>query len=183
MPFFFVLLWIALLLKNKEFLEMFKNLFKKAKLQVYSPANGELIPIENVPDPVFSEKMMGEGIAVIPTEGKIHAPVNGTIIQVAPTKHAVGILAEDGTEILIHIGLETVSLKGEGFNVCVQTGDKITVGQILVEVDLEYIRTHAKSIVTPIVITNSNEGTKKYTVSEEKEGIAGKTVIMTAEAK
>ncbi|WML45755.1 PTS glucose transporter subunit IIA [Neobacillus sp. PS3-40] len=157
--------------------------FKKQKLQIFAPINGEIIPIEQVQDPVFSEKMMGEGIAVIPSEGNICSPVEGTIIQVAPTKHAIGILTEDGTEILVHIGLETVALKGEGFTVAVNMGEKVSVGQLLVEVDWEFIKNHAKSIVTPIVITNSNEGKKRYTPTEEKEGKVGKTVIITGSEK
>lgn len=161
------------------------NLFKKEKkeLQIYAPVSGKIIPIEEVPDPVFSQKMMGEGVAVIPTDGNIHAPVEGEVIQVAPTKHAVGILAKDGTEILIHVGLETVSLQGEGFQVAVQTGDKVLAGQLLIEVDWEYIKTHAKSTVTPIVITNSLEGDKQYIITEEKDSIQGKTVILTSSDK
>ncbi|MDP4086465.1 MAG: PTS glucose transporter subunit IIA [Bacillota bacterium] len=159
---------------------MFFNLFKKAKLQIIAPIDGKIIPIEEVPDPVFNQKMMGVGVAIIPSKGDIQAPVSGTIIQVAPTKHAVGILAEDGSEILIHVGLETVSLKGEGFNVLVKQGEKVSVGQSLLEVNWDYIQTHAKSIVTPIVITNSHGSDKKYTFTEEKEGKQGKTVIMTA---
>ncbi|MGE6258508.1 PTS sugar transporter subunit IIA [Heyndrickxia sporothermodurans] len=161
------------------------NLFKKEKeeLKIYAPVNGQIIPIEEVPDPVFSEKMMGEGIAIIPTSGNIYSPVDGTIIQVAPTKHAIGILTKDGTELLIHVGLETVSLQGEGFNVSVQKGDKVSSGQLLIEVDWEYIKTHAKSMVTPIVITNSLEGKKKYIATEEKNGIQGETVIMTSSDK
>lgn len=163
---------------------MFKNLFKKAKpLEIYTPVNGEIIPIEEVPDPVFSQKMMGEGVAVIPSTGNIHAPVDGTIMLVADTKHAIGIRAEDGTEILVHIGLETVSLKGQGFTVAVNMGDKVSVGQLLIEVDWEYIGKHAKSIVTPIVITNSHDGDKQYTITGEKEAIQGKTVILTASSK
>lgn len=162
---------------------MFKNLFKKAPLEIYAPVNGQIIPIEEVPDPVFSQKMMGEGIAIIPSNGGIHAPVDGTIIQVTPTKHAVGILAKDGTEILIHIGLETVALKGEGFTVRVQEGDKITLGQLLIEVDWDYIGTHASSTVTPIIITNSQDGNKQYSFTEEKESIQGQTVMITASGK
>ncbi|HEY2422165.1 MAG TPA: PTS glucose transporter subunit IIA [Neobacillus sp.] len=158
------------------------NPFKKAKLQIYSPVNGKIIPIEEVPDPVFSQKMMGEGVAFIPAQGNICAPVNGTIIQIAPTKHAIGIRAEDGSEILIHVGLETVSLKGEGFKVAVNLDEKVTVGQQLLEVDWDYIRTHAKSIVTPLVITNSHEGKKQFAITEEKEGVIGKTVILTVSA-
>jgi PTS system glucose-specific IIA component len=162
---------------------MLLNPFKKAKLQIFSPVNGEIIPIEEVPDPVFNQKMMGEGVALIPTMGDICAPVNGTIIQISPTKHAIGIRAEDGSEILIHIGLETVALKGEGFTVVVKMDDKVSVSQPLIKVDWDFIRTHAKSIITPIVITNSNEGKKQFVMTKEKDGIVGKTVIMTASAK
>lgn len=159
------------------------NIFKKSKLQIFTPVTGKIISIEEVTDPVFSEKMMGEGVAVIPTEGNIYAPVDGTIIQIAPTKHAIGILAEDGTEILIHVGLETVSLKGEGFKVAVSMGDNVSVGQLLMEVNWEYIGTHAKSTVIPIVITNSHEGKKRYLITEEKKALQGKTVLITASEK
>lgn len=115
----------------------------------------------------------------MPKDGKICAPVDGEIIQVAPTKHAIGIVADDGTEILIHVGLETVSLKGEGFKVDVSTRDTVSVGQPLMSFDLEYIRTHAKSVITPIVITNSRDGDKQYTMTEDKEGTLGETVIIT----
>ncbi|MDQ0200655.1 PTS sugar transporter subunit IIA [Neobacillus ginsengisoli] len=154
------------------------NPFKKAALQIYTPVNGEIIPLEKVPDPVFSEKMIGEGVAIIPAKGNICAPVEGTIIQIAPTRHAIGILAKDGTEILIHIGLETVALKGEGFKTAVSMGDKVLIGQLLIEVDWEYISTNAKSTVTPIVITNSQKGDRQYTITEEKKAIQGKTVII-----
>lgn len=156
------------------------NFFKKAKsLDIYAPVSGEIIRIEDVPDPVFNQKMMGEGAAVMPNGGNLVAPVNGKVIQVAPTKHAIGLLAEDGTEILIHVGLETVALNGEGFKPAVKEGDKVSVGQLLMEVDWDYISEHAASTVTPIVITNSQDSGKQYSLSEEKTGIAGETVVMT----
>ncbi|OZU87707.1 PTS glucose transporter subunit IIA [Virgibacillus indicus] len=159
------------------------NFFKKSKqsskMEIIAPVNGEIVQLEEVPDPVFSEKMMGEGIAIMPTDGKFQSPVNGKVVQVPDTKHAVGIETEDGIEILMHIGLDTVELKGEGFKSLVKTGDQITVGQVLIEAELEYIREHAKSIVTPIVITNSMNSNKKYTMTEEKTGISGETVLIT----
>ncbi|GHI00726.1 PTS sugar transporter subunit IIA [Neobacillus kokaensis] len=157
------------------------NFFKKGKSQVldiYAPVNGEIMRIEEVPDPVFSQKMMGEGAAVMPNGGNIVAPVNGKVIQVAPTKHAIGLLADDGTEILIHVGLETVALNGEGFKSAVKEGDKVSVGQLLLEVDWEYIGAHAASTVTPIVITNSQGSGKEYVPTGEKTAVAGETVIM-----
>jgi sugar PTS system EIIA component len=159
------------------------NLFKKKPLQIVAPVTGAVIPLGEVPDPVFSQKMMGEGLAIMPTEGSIHSPVNGTIMLVAATKHAVGIRAEDGTEILIHVGLETVALNGEGFNAFVKEGEKVSTGQLLLEVDWDYIRQNAKSIVTPIIITNSDDGKKQFAMTEDVEAVQGKTVIITASAK
>src|SRR5699024_11952365 len=108
---------------------MLKKLFKKnkRKMEIYAPINGQIVSIEDVPDPVFSEKMMGEGIAIIPNEGKVHAPVDGEIVQIPQTKHAVVIRAKDDSEILIHIGLDTFSLYGEGFYVSFYVGDKLSV--------------------------------------------------------
>jgi sugar PTS system EIIA component len=155
------------------------SFFKKSKLKIIAPVNGEIIPLKEVPDPVFSQKMMGEGIAIIPSGGNIHAPVNGTVILIAATKHAIGIRAEDGTEILIHIGLETVALNGEGFSLAVNDGDKISVGQLLIEVDWDFINNHGKSTVTPIVITNNDGRKKEYSLTKDKKSIQGNTVIIS----
>lgn len=160
---------------------MLSGLFKKRKLEIYAPVNGEIIPLDQVPDPVFSQKMMGEGVAVIPTEETFRAPVEGTVVLIADTKHAIGLRTADGTEVLIHIGLETVSLEGKGFTVLVETGDTISLGQPLIEVDLEYIREHASSIVTPIIITNSSE--KAVQCTHTKDGVSGKTLVMTVSNK
>lgn len=155
------------------------NIFKKEKLAVFAPVNGDIIPLSEVPDPVFSQKMMGEGIAMLPEEGKVSSPVKGSVILVADTKHAVGIRAVDGTEILVHVGLETVSLNGEGFTVAVNVGDKVAAGQLLMKVDLDTIKARAKSIITPIVITNSHENGKQYRFTQDKKGTIGETVIIT----
>lgn len=157
--------------------------FKKEKeVEIYTPVNGLLIPLEDVPDPVFSQKMVGEGIAVIPTNGNIHSPIEGTVILISATKHAIGIRAENGLEILVHVGLDTVSLKGEGFNIAVNVGDKVSVGQLLMEVDWDFIRTNAKSTITPIVITNCHQ-IKKFTLTKEKEALQEKTIIFTVDVK
>lgn len=172
---------------KKGITSMFKNLFKKSTekkdLQLYAPLTGDIVQLEDVPDPVFNQKMMGEGIAIMPSEGKVVSPVEGKIVQVPETKHAVGIEADDGTEILVHIGLETVGLNGEGFTFHVKTGDKVSVGDSLLDFDLNYIKEHASDSVTPIVITNSGEGTKQYQMTEEKQAIAGETVMITASDK
>jgi sugar PTS system EIIA component len=162
---------------------MFKNLFKSKdkqsaeNIEIVAPITGKFVSIEEVPDPVFSQKMMGEGGAIIPSLGKVVAPVNGEIIQVAPTKHAIGILAEDGSEILLHIGLETVAMNGEGFSVHVNQGDKVKVGDPLVDFDLSVIKEKAKDIISPIVFTNSGDTGKTYEPVTVSECVAGETVI------
>ncbi|MGP4042513.1 glucose-specific PTS transporter subunit IIBC [Gracilibacillus sp. D59] len=129
-----------------------------ADLDFVSPMQGEVMPLSEVPDQVFSQKMMGDGFAVNPTDGEIVSPVNGKIINIFPTKHAIGIEADNGTEILIHIGIDTVNLKGEGFTAKVSEGDEVKQGQTLMEVDLDFISNNAPSTVTPVIFTNLAEG-------------------------
>jgi len=139
--------------------------------EMINPIEGEIIPITEVPDQVFSGKMMGDGFAIIPSEGTVVSPVDGEIVNVFPTKHAIGILSKGGKEILIHIGIDTVKLNGEGFEVLVAQGDKVTKGQQLVKVDLHFIRENAPSTITPVVFTNLSEGQE---VVIEKSGKQGK---------
>lgn len=136
------------------------NLFKKKEskdLLVMSPMNGQIIALENVPDPVFSGKMVGEGFAVEPSEGLVFAPVSGEIVQLFPTKHAFGIRTEEGLEVLVHVGIDTVQLKGEGFTAHVGTGDKVSQGQLVLTVDLELLKSAGKSTATPVIVTNMTE--------------------------
>ncbi|MDE5412390.1 glucose-specific PTS transporter subunit IIBC [Alkalihalobacterium chitinilyticum] len=130
---------------------------EEGRLQVATPIKGKLLPITEVPDKVFAEKMMGDGFAIAPTEGLVVSPVAGKIINVFPTKHAIGILAHTGHEILIHIGIDTVQMNGEGFEVFVSEGDEIEQGQKLVTMDLALIEQKASSTITPIVFTNLKE--------------------------
>ncbi|OAS86668.1 MULTISPECIES: glucose-specific PTS transporter subunit IIBC [Metabacillus] len=123
-----------------------------------SPLTGEIKEITEVPDQVFSGKMMGDGFAILPTNGTVVSPVNGKILNVFPTKHAIGIQSDGGKEILIHFGIDTVNLKGEGFETFVQEGDIVEQGQKLLEVDLEYVKQNAPTVMTPIVFTNLKEG-------------------------
>ncbi|MBM7694500.1 PTS system D-glucosamine-specific IIC component [Peribacillus deserti] len=132
-----------------------------------SPLQGELKPITEVPDQVFSEKMMGDGFAIVPTEGTVVSPVDGTIVNLFPTKHAIGIESDAGREILIHVGIDTVKLEGKGFETLVSQGDKVKKGQPLLKVDLDYIRENAASIITPIIFTNLKEGEQ---VTIKKQG-------------
>ncbi|MCD7036104.1 glucose-specific PTS transporter subunit IIBC [Metabacillus sp. GX 13764] len=123
-----------------------------------SPVTGEIHPITDVPDQVFAGKMMGDGFAVLPSSGTIKSPVNGKVLNIFPTKHALGILSENGREILIHVGIDTVNLKGEGFTSFISEGDTVKKGQKLLEVDLDLVKEKAPSIMTPIVFTNLKEG-------------------------
>lgn len=125
-----------------------------------SPLKGELKSITEVPDQVFAGKMMGDGFAIVPVEGTIVSPVNGKIVNLFPTKHAIGILSDTGREILIHVGIDTVNLKGQGFETLVAENDIVEQGQPLLKVDLDYIKEHATSTITPIVFTNLAEGEK-----------------------
>ncbi|AUJ24799.1 MULTISPECIES: PTS glucose transporter subunit IIA [Virgibacillus] len=159
---------------------MFKKLFKKSKEQIiYAPLNGDILPLEEVPDPVFSQKMMGEGIAIMPNDGKLVSPINGKVVQIPDTKHAIGLVGDDGTEILIHVGLETVALKGKGFDVKVQAGDTVKLGDLLMDIDLAYIKEHASSTVTPIIITNNTDGSKQLSYTDETKSIAQETALIT----
>lgn len=123
-----------------------------------SPLTGEIKSITEVPDAVFSGKMMGDGFAILPTDGTIVSPVDGKIVNFFPTKHALGILSDSGREILIHVGIDTVNLKGEGFEALVKEDDRIQKGQPLLKVDLNAIKGKVPSIITPVVFTNLAEG-------------------------
>ncbi|MEH6888188.1 glucose-specific PTS transporter subunit IIBC [Bacillus sp. JJ864] len=140
---------------------------KDANEVITIPIEGKILPITEVPDQVFSGKMMGDGFAIEPTEGTVVSPVNGEIVNVFPTKHAIGIQSEGGKEILIHFGIDTVKLNGEGFEALVSQGDKVTQGQPLLKVDIAFVKENAPSIITPIVFTNLQEGQK---VEIKKQG-------------
>ncbi|EVQ57865.1 PTS system glucose-specific EIICBA component [Staphylococcus aureus M1406] len=123
---------------------------------VHAPLTGEVTPLSEVPDQVFSEKMMGNGIAIKPSQGEVRAPFNGKIQMIFPTKHAIGLVSDSGLELLIHIGLDTVKLNGEGFTLHVEEGQEVKQGDLLINFDLDYIRNHAKSDITPIIVTQGN---------------------------
>ncbi|MFD1451147.1 MULTISPECIES: glucose-specific PTS transporter subunit IIBC [Oceanobacillus] len=125
---------------------------------IASPLNGRLISIIEVPDQLFAGRMMGDGFAVEPSDGLVVSPVNGKVTNVFPTKHAIGLESETGKEILIHIGINTVNLKGEGFEIFVEEGQEVKVGQTLLKADLDYISEYAKSTISPIIFTNLEDG-------------------------
>lgn len=119
---------------------------------VIAPISGKLVDLSEVPDPVFSEKAMGDGVAIIPEEGKIFSPVNGEVTAVTDTHHAYGFRSEEGIEVLVHFGLETVALKGEGFKPHVKEGDKVKVGDLIADVDLKLLKEKNLNTITPVII-------------------------------
>lgn len=125
--------------------------------QFIAPMSGKIIALQDVPDKVFSEKMMGDGFAVDPVNGLVCSPCDGEILQIFPTSHAIVLKSPEGLEIIIHIGLDTVKLKGEGFKRLVEVGSQVKAGDLLLEVDIESVRLKAKSMISPIVITNMDQ--------------------------
>ena len=133
------------------------GMFKKKTVDLMMPITGQLIKLEDVPDPAFSEKMLGEGFAIQPYDGKVYSPVDGKILQRFPTNHAIGIESKEGLELLIHFGINTVELKGEGFKNFVDIGDLVKAGDLILEVDIDYVKIQDKPLITPIIFTKSNQ--------------------------
>ena len=153
--------------------------YKGLTEEVYSVADGEVIALEQVKDPVFSQKMMGDGFAVEPANGNIVSPVSGTVSSVFPTKHALGLVTEAGLEVLVHIGLDTVSLEGKPFTVHVAEGQKVAVGDLLVTADLDAIREAGRETSTIVVFTNADA---IQSVKLEQTGsLAANTVVAKVE--
>ena len=130
---------------------------KKTNGKVYSPIEGEIIPISEVDDQVFASKMMGEGFAVLPSAGTIKAPISGIVKMIAPTKHAIGIVADDGMELLLHLGIDTVDLNGEPFTLTIKEGETLQQGQVIGTIDLNQIEVKGKDATVMVIITDSKE--------------------------
>lgn len=124
---------------------------------VYSPVEGKIINLSEVPDEVFASKTLGDGIAVYPYSGKVYAPFNGKVSVLFSTKHAIGLISDNGIEILLHIGIDTVRMNGEGFRAYVENGAEIKAGQLLLDFDIAKIEKMGLNPVVMIVITNQNE--------------------------
>lgn len=124
---------------------------------LFAPSNGVVVPVTEVADPVFSQKIMGDGFALRPTDGKVNSPVKGKILSIFETKHAIGILTPNGAEILVHMGLDTVELKGEPFTVHVTVGQEVTPETLLAEMDLEKVKAAGKATDIVVVMTNSEK--------------------------
>ena len=153
--------------------------FKGVTEEVYSVADGQVIALEQVKDPVFAQKMMGDGFAVEPANGNIVSPVTGTVSSIFPTKHALGIVTEPGLEVLVHIGLDTVSLEGKPFTVHVAEGQKVAAGDLLVTADLDAIRAAGRETSTVVVFTNGDA--IKSVKLEQTGSLAAKTAVAKVE--
>ena len=151
-------------------------------LNICSPLNGKAVSLDSVPDPVFSDRVLGDGCAVIPSDGKIYSPVNGEISSIAETNHAYGFSSDDGLEVLVHFGLETVALKGNGFTPHVAVGDKVKIGDLVAEVDVELLKSKNINLITPVLVCDGADdlemqitdgtvkaGDKLIAFAEEKE--------------
>ena len=153
--------------------------FKGLTEEVYSVADGQVVALEQVKDPVFAQKMMGDGFAVEPANGNIVSPVSGTVSSIFPTKHALGLVTEAGLEVLVHIGLDTVSLEGKPFTVHVAEGQKVVAGDLLVTADLDAIRAAGRETSTVVVFTNA-EAIKSVKL-EQTGSLAAKTAVAKVE--
>lgn len=147
-------------LPSEKEIQVFEDKLATAKnrADVTAPIAGKVIPLSEVPDPVFSGGAMGEGVAILPSEDRVVAPFDGTVVTVLPSKHAIGLRSDDGVELLIHVGLETVGLNGEPFTTYVAKGDSVKTGQLLLKFDRAAIEEAGLSLVTPVIVTN----TKNY---------------------
>jgi len=143
--------------KGGKEMKILQNLFTKGGTVVGSPAAGRLVSIKEVSDPTFADEILGKGAAVIPSADQIYAPIDGKVTTVFPTGHAVAVTGHDGTEVLIHVGLDTVKLNGEHFTIRVEADQEVKKGDLLLEADLEQIKAAGYDIITPIVICNSDD--------------------------
>ena len=134
----------------------FDKLFGKKLEEVCAPVAGKAVAITEVPDPTFAEGMLGNGIAIEPTDGKVYAPCDATVDMMFDTGHAVSLVSETGIEILIHVGLETVGLEGKPFTIHAHNGDKVKKGQLLIEVDLDAVKAAGLNTITPMLICNTD---------------------------
>ena len=129
---------------------------KEIDNNIYAPVEGETVDLSKVEDEVFSSLAMGNGIAINPSKGEVKAPLDGEVTVLFPTGHAIGIKGDNGAEVLIHVGMDTVTLNGEGFDIKVKQGDRVKKGQVLVNFDIDFIKSKNLSTITPVIVTNTS---------------------------
>ena len=148
----------------------------KNNIEIIAPLSGEIVKIEDVPDVVFAEKIVGDGVAIKPSGNKIVAPLNGKIGKIFETNHAFAIESDEGIELFVHFGIDTVELKGEGFTRVAEEGQQVKIGDTIIEIDLPLLESRAKSVLTPVVISNMETVIELTKLTGSVE--AGKTPIM-----
>jgi len=132
--------------------------FLKRKVRdIYAPVDGQIVALESVEDEVFSQKMAGDGVAIIPVSNIFSAPIEGVVTKIFSTNHAYSIKSDKDLDVMVHIGLDTVALEGKGFTRIAQEGDKVKVGDPIIKIDLAYIKENAKDIITPIIILDESD--------------------------
>lgn len=153
-------------------MKLFQNLFSKGDIVIGAPVAGKLVSIKEVSDPTFGDEILGKGAAIIPSDGRVYAPVDGKVATVFPTGHAIALVGSDGEEVLIHVGLDTVKLNGKYFTIHVEEEQQIKKGELLLEADLDQIRAAGYDIITPIVVCNTDDFTQVQpeTPGEVKQG-------------
>lgn len=160
---------------------MFQFLSKKKSFDLISPVSGNMIPLEEVEDQVFSSKMMGEGVAFELSNGIISSPIEGVIEMIPSTLHAIGIKGRNGLEVLIHVGLDTVNLAGVGFSSLIKQGEKVKVGTPLLKVDIKSLKNMGVILTTPMIITNSSD--YLIEIKDVREVENGKTIVIECKKK
>lgn len=155
------------------------KMFKKKGEQIFAPAAGTVMALADVPDPVFASGAVGEGFAVEPSEGNFVSPVDGELVLVAKTLHAFAVRTDAGAEILVHIGMDTVKLKGEGFTAHRAKGDRVKQGDVVISCDLAELAPLVPSMVTPVLVTNG----KDFTIAGTEIGAASGQPVLTVRKK
>lgn len=158
-----------------------KNLFSSSGIAVAAPVSGKVVPLSEVPDPTFAQGTLGPGAAVQPSEGRIVAPANGTVDMMFDTGHAVSMTTAEGAELLIHVGIDTVNLKGEHYTAKCKSGDTVRKGDTLIEFDLDAIKAAGYEVVTPIIVCNPDVFASVKT--EGAGGIQAGDTLLTLEKK
>ncbi len=171
---------------------MFNNLFTRfspkqspepvkpsTEVLVYAPISGRIVPLEQISDPVFSQKMLGDGMAIQPEASQVVSPFDGTVVATFPTGHAIGLRSLAGLECLIHVGIDTVTLNGRGFRLLVEQNQRVTQGTPLMELDLSVLNLSGKDLVTPLIITNSADWQIEHRW-DQPTIIAGQQLLFTA---
>lgn len=145
-------------------------------IEILSPLSGEVIPVTEVNDPTFSQEMLGRGVAIKPSAGLVASPINGEVSTVFDTLHAIGLTSSDGVEMLIHIGMDTVKLKGEHFSAVVKTGDAVKIGDELIHFDMEALKDKGIDLTTPVIICNPDDY-KEIKMQTHKQVSAGENIM------